>query len=251
MKNEITNRESDVDSTPILAVASLFAGLCKFTPVPILDRVMLHHLHRQMIASILNLHDINCKPAELYPLYKSSHGCFIQLLTLVFIWPFVLIYKIFIGIIKWLFFILIIRDAAIEMGKVILLGHTIERCLLDGRIPAPSEDDKKSYKLAIKRARKCRRCFNRAVKGSDLRFLIHLFKGVLTSLKRSPSLVKTVIRTLKEEKEDKLIDQDFNSVASKERSAMKGIIREIVTIMRHNEMQLYIRNFDKKFDEKW
>ena len=241
----------EVDSTPILAAASLFAGLCKFTPVPILDKIMLRHLHRHMISSILILHDIECKPTELYPLYKSEHGCLVQTLILIFIWPFVLIYKIFINIIKWLFFVLVIRDAAIEMGKVILLGHTIERCLIDGRIPPPSKDDKKSSRLTLKAAKKCKRSFDKAIKGSDLRFLIHLFKGVLISLKRSPNLIKTVIRVLKDQPEDKAIDQEFNNAEFSERSAMKEIVNEIVSIMKHNEMQVYIKNFDITFDDKW
>ena len=243
--------ERGVDSTPILAAASLFAGLCKFTPVPILDKILLRHLHRHMIASLLTLHDIKCEPTQLYPLYKSTHGCFVQTLLLIFIWPFILIYKIFINIIKWLFFILVIREAAIEMGKIILLGHTIERCLVDGRIPKPSEEDKKSAKLTLKAAKKCKKQFNKAFKGSDLRFLVHLFKGVLISLKRSPNLIKTVIRVLKEQPEDKEIDQEFNSVDLREQSAMQEIVNEIVSIMKHNEMQLYIKNFDQKFDAQW
>jgi hypothetical protein len=130
-------QEKQPDSTAVLSAASLFAGVCQLVPVPFLDKFLLRHVQRQMIASILQLHNIECAPSDLYPLYKNAHGCFITILLFIFIWPFLLVYKLFIRILKWLFFILVIRDAAIEMGKVMLLGHTIERCLVDGLIPPP------------------------------------------------------------------------------------------------------------------
>ena len=243
-------QEKIPDSTPILAAASLFAGLCKFMPVPILDKLLLRQVYRQMIASLLTLHQVECKPSQLYPLYKNPHGCLITLLLFIFVWPFILLYKIFIRILKWLFFILIIREAAIEMGKAILLGHTIERCLVDGRIPPPTEGDKKSHKATLKAAIKYKKRFNKVFKGSDWRFLIHLFKGVIKSLKKSPNLIKVTIKVLKEEAQENTINDELNSIPVRERSAIQQIIDEIASIMSHDEMQLYIKNFDKTFDQK-
>ena len=242
--------ESHPDSTPILAAASLFAGLCKFMPVPILDKLLLRQVYRQMITSLLTLHQIECKPSQLYPLYKNPHGCLVTLLLLIFIWPFIIIYKIFIRILKWLFFILIIREAAIEMGKAILLGHTIERCLIDGQIPPPIVGDKRSHKATLKAAIKCKKRFNKVFKGSDWRFLIHLFKGVIKSLKKSPNLIKVTIKILKEQPQDNTINAELNSIPQEERSAIQQIVDEIASIMSNDEMQLYIKNFDKTFDQE-
>jgi uncharacterized protein (DUF697 family) len=244
-------KNNEPDSTSILTAASLFSGLCKLAPIPLLDKFLLRHIKRQMISSILALHDIECKPSDLYPLYKNHHGCLVTLLLIIFFLPFFIIYKICAKIIKWLFFILVIREAALEMGKVILLGHTIERCLTDGRIPVPIPEDRKSYRATLKATVKCKKCFSKAFKGSDWRFLIHLFRGTIKSLKRSPNLIKVTFNLFKKQSSGNKIRKELDAMEVEDRSRIKTLTDEIAVILQNREMQAYLNNFDKMFDKKW
>ena len=241
-------QDTSPDSTPLLAAASLFAGLCRLIPVPFIDKFLLRHVYRQMIASLLSLHDIECKPSDIYPLYKNHHGCLVNMLLMIFVLPFILIHKLVVRILKWLFFIVVVRETAIEMGKIILLGHTIERCLVDGRIPPPENGSKKSKKVTFKAAVKCKKRFNKVFKGSDWRFLVHLFRGTVKSFKKVPNLMKITIKMFKKESSENTIKSKLRDIPEREQQAARTMIEEIAELMKNDEMQKYITNFDKMFD---
>ena len=245
------NIENQPNTKMILAGASLFAGLCKMIPVPFLDKFLLSHVHRQMISSILAQHDIKCKARDLYPLYKNHRGCFMQILFLIFVFPFLLILKIIKKLLKWIFFFLVIREAAMDMGKTILLGHTVERCILDGRIPPPDENDRKSYKKTFKATVKCKKKFQKAFKGSDIRLISHLFVGMVKSLKKTPGLLKVTKKIFMKTFEKTNIKKELQEIDSEEKSSIRIFTDEIIVIMDNKETQTYIKEFDKKFDLLW
>ena len=240
----------DPGTSSVLAAAALFAGLCRLVPVPLLDRILLRQVHKRMTASILNLHDIPCTASALFPLYKSGHGCLVSLLRMIFFHPFMLAARIFRRILRWLFFPLLIRDAALEMGRTILMGHTIERCLLDSRIKVPEPGNWKSSKTALRSASKCRRKFNRAFKGSDLRFIVHLFRGTVISMRRVPGLVQTAVQIIRST-DNSDIQDGLENLEKKETSRSSMLQKEIINAMNNQQMQAYIKRFDARFDEKW
>ncbi len=129
MKEEVKTKEIEnknaPDSNIILAGSALFACLCNLVPVPFLDSFLVMNVNKRMVASVLNLHAFECKPDDLYPLYKKHHGCLVKMIILLFTFPFVFIAKLVKKFLKWLFFILVIRDSALVIGKTILYGHTI------------------------------------------------------------------------------------------------------------------------------
>ena len=250
-KQKTIEEENGPNTKMILSAAALFAGLCKMVPVPFLDKFLLSHVHRQMIASILAKNDIKCKAKDLYPLYKNYRGCFIRLLFFIFVFPFLLIIKLIINFLKWLFFFLVIREAALDMGKTILLGHTVERCILDGRIPTPDRDDKKSYKKTFKATVKCKKKLDKAFKGSDMRVISHLFLGTVKSLKKTPGLLKVTKKIFMKNIHKSNIKEDLQKMDSDDKSSFRMFTDEITLIMDNKETQAYMNSFDKKFDELW
>lgn len=242
-------REKNIKN--ILAGAALFAGLCKMVPVPFLDKFLLSHVHRQMISSILVKHDIECKAKDLYPLYKNYRGCLMRILFLIFIFPFILIIKIIKKILKWLFFFLVIRETAMDMGATILLGHTVERCILDGRIPTPVENEKASYKKTFKATVKCKKRFHQAFKGSDMRVISHLFSGIVKSLKKTPGLLKVTKQIFSKNNQEPSLNDSLKGIRQEEKSVIKMFTDEIIVIIDNKETQEYIKKFDQRFDQLW
>jgi len=114
----------------------------------------------------------------------------------------------------------------------------------------PVPEDHKSYRATLKATLKCKRCFNKAFKGSDWRFLIHLFRGTIKSLKKSPNLIKVTFNLFKKQSTKNNIDKELATIESGARSRIQGVTDEIATILKNQEMQAYIKNFDQLFDEK-
>ena len=242
------------DSRLIFAWAAFSAGLCQFIPVPFLGRFLLVRVYKNMIASIITLHEIKCNANDLAPLYKKKRGCLaksvIYLLLLPFL-PFILIYKLIIKILKWLILFLLIRETAMVMGKSMLYGYTVERLLLDGRIPLPVNGDRVSMRQTYRACRRCRKIFNRTFKGSDIRLITHIFSGTVKSIKKSPDIIKTVISLYGRKSDNEGMEEMMSKVDVHESSGIRLIIDDIVRTFDNRETQAYICQFNDIFDQKW
>ena len=237
------------DITSILAISALFAALCRLFPVPFLDRFLLMEIKRRMIISILNLHDIDIEIGMLYPLYRDHKGCWYKLSIYPFFFIFIIIWKIFKRILRFIFFFLFIRDAAKEMGHIILFGHTIERCLLDGRIEKPEGVTYKKGRRALFRSSvRCKKRFIKVYKGADFRFIIYLFKSVIQNMVKFPDIAVAVKNILLKSKESEKLEKEFEKLNSNDKSKLKEILESVVQILKKDETKSFIAEFDRLFD---
>jgi len=55
----------------------------------------------------------------------------------------------------------------------------------------------------------------------------------------------------KKQSSDNKIKKELDAMEVEDRSRIKMLTDEIATILQNREMEAYIENFDKLFDEKW
>ena len=237
-----------------------------------------------MVSEIAFEHDLNQDASSLRPLYAPARGCLMNILLFILLspfLPFIFIYKLTIKIIKWVFFILKIREVALVMGNTLILGHTLERCLKDGRIPHSSENDPTAIKATYKASIKVRRLFDKTYKGSDFRLVGKLLTDLTLTILKSHKIALLGIKSIfgtnanRENKpEPPPLRPSGNSKAAHLPVAPTGAMgsesggkpcpplpnpettdngigyfaKQLAELLNHHDMKLFIKEFDARFD---
>jgi uncharacterized protein (DUF697 family) len=166
-----------VTSTPILARAALFTGVSTLVPIPFADEWVLVRARKDMTAALLRARGRTYAVEDVAPLYEEPSGSWLLL-------PFRLAGKLVLVPVRMalrtVFFVFAARAVALQVGKTLVLGATIDRLLGQGMLATPSHDE----------ARRVRAAFEATYAGSDVRALKDAVAAALRTIKGKPSTTK-------------------------------------------------------------
>ncbi len=161
---------------PHLARAAVLTGASTFVPVPFLDDVVLTRARRSLTASLLQHHGRAYDVLDVAPLYEDPSGSWLAL-------PFKIAGKLVLLpvrlALRTVFVVFQVRAVALEVGKTLLLGATIDRLLADGALTGTTAEARKAEALAIRAA------FEATFAGVDRRAVVDAGKRVLKAAKRA------------------------------------------------------------------
>jgi hypothetical protein len=226
-------------------------------PVPFLDAYLLREINRRMALNILREFEAQEALPHIAGFLAPSRGCLATLalfiLAIPFL-PFIFVYKLTTKLIKMFCVILRVRDVALTMGETLMLGHALEHCLEDGRIPlnAGNDDVGDNAKEIRKAAKKAGKIFKKTYKGSDFRLVGKIFKDFTLTILKSPKIVILAFKTFFSGRKDGGAgmpppdDRDDTDTG-----AIAYFAAELTKLLEHHDMKLYVEEFDKRFDAGW
>lgn len=158
---------------PHLARAAVLTGASTFVPIPFLDDVVLTRARKALVASLLQHHGRTYDVADVAPLYEDPSGSWLAL-------PFKIAGKLVLVPVRMalrtVFVVFQVRAVALEVGKTLLLGATIDRLLAAGDLDGPPRT---ADAAAIRAA------FEATFAGVDRRAVVDVGKRVLKAVKRA------------------------------------------------------------------
>ncbi len=236
-----------VSSDMILARSALFVSLSRLVPVPFLDNYLVRRSIRHMVESLADAHGITVDKEALRPLHCRDVGCLWLILT----FPFRLAWKLLLKLFKMVFLALFIYDIIRTIGGTILYGRTVERCLLDGRIPAGSGAPR-ALKAVSSACRRCRKVFKKVISRNDLYFMQKAFTSTIMAFLSGIKMDRRLMRILRM-KLDEPDDSDIAnpSVTADERGRFQNFVSEMTGILARPEMKEFLAGFDARYDAAW
>jgi hypothetical protein len=117
---------------------ALLGGLCQFIPIPFADDLAERHVRKRMVDLLLDRRGRPFDAGVVKPLYAGPGGSILGKAGGI---AKSLVMKPVKKLLKTVFFVATIRRAILESAEILLLGHTIDRLLADGRLPAEASED--------------------------------------------------------------------------------------------------------------
>lgn len=168
------------DTTSILARAALFTGVASFVPIPFADEWVLVRARREMTAGLLRARGRTYAVDEVAPLYDEPAGSWLTL-------PFRLAGKLVLvpvrAALRTVFVVIAVRSVALQVGKTLVLGATIDRLLADGKLATPSRDE----------ALRVRAAFEATYAGSDVRVVKDAAAAAVRAVRKKPAATKEAV----------------------------------------------------------
>ncbi len=229
---------SETTATQLRIVCGLLASAARFVPVPFLDDLLRERALQLLVSRTLRAHGRTYGSSKVSPLYGDENGCLHGCLLFLVLLPIKLILYPVRKILAW---VMAVKHLARDLSEAVLLGRTLDRCLVAGRLAQGSDP------AALRaEAERVRMAFASALAGTDLR----LMRGALTTALRSvsglPRAALSALRKLRTKGED--ADPTAGVSASDEAKLEEGASR-IESALSTPEMRAFLERFDATFEE--
>jgi hypothetical protein len=219
-------------------VCGLLASAARFVPIPFLDDLLREKALQLMVSRTLKAHGRKYGSMFVAPLYSDDSGCLHGCLMFLLLLPIKLVLYPIRKILTW---IMAAKHLAADLTESVLLGHTLHRCLAEGRL----RGDEDTAKLRAE-AELLRKAFSNAIAGTDLLLMQKAVGVAVSSVKGLPRAALHAARNLRKKSED--ADPTAGLSQDEKQKVAEGTSR-IERALDTPEMRAFLERFDAKFDE--
>lgn len=224
------------------ARAALFTTVAVFLPIPLVDDLLLARARTHLVATVLRAHGRDLDPRRLAPLWAGG-GCLSGCLGLplkLLLWPLK-------KLMRTVFFVLGLRAAALEVGRTLALGRTVDRRLRAGHLaggPAPSPPAADPVALE---ALRLRAALDRAYAGVDRAALASALAVLLRGARAAPGLLRYAARRVLR----RGVQDEAAAVAAlppAERQAVAGAVGRVEAALDDPDVRSFLEALDRRVD---
>jgi hypothetical protein len=213
---------------------AVFVGLCRLIPIPFLDDYLAEKALAHMVGSIFRRHERPVDSSgQAWRLYGEAFSCLGTIWWVVTL-PVRLVVKLLKKLFRTIFLFLAIREAALALGRTVLLGYVVHRRLLAGGFPGEASGEEMDAEAGT-----VRRAFDRAFQGSDRRLVSHGLQGVFTGVSGLFGLVREGARRVFGQRED---------VPGNE--ALEGLGQRVEAALDKEEVRSWLEDFEARFADE-
>ncbi|MBK7586750.1 MAG: hypothetical protein IPI67_42010 [Myxococcales bacterium] len=219
-----------------LVLSALLYAACRFVPLPFADDVFRSAVGRLIVGRALELHGRSFSAKEVAPLYSESVGCTSGCLMAL---PMILAKLILFPLRKLLALLGAARGISRDLCTALLLGRSVERCLVRGLLPEGGERRESDAKLI-------RGSFDRALAASDLSTSRLLLGAAALASKRSLAAAGRAVAAMFQKRSD----ASPGELAEEERDAVNQGAENLEGALDDPRVVQEIEAFDARFDEQ-
>lgn len=216
-------------------MAGLVAASARFVPIPFADEMLKTRAAKYVVTRTLSAHKLNYPAKEISAIYESGQGILSGCIFSLLLFP---VKLLLFPIRKMLAVVRSVRGVPNDLMRTILIGRTLDRCLLQGILPKTVSLE--SSQLRSLQAARIRFAFDQAFKGLDWLALRSALSDALEQANfwgRTWLNLATKARKSKSELEDIPVDdQEKQSAECVERA------------LKRPEILALLSNFDQRFD---
>ncbi len=231
------------DLSAAQARAAVFTTVAIFLPVPLLDDLLIARAREHLVAAALRAHGRDLDPRRLQALWAGG-GCLSGCLGLplkLLLWPLK-------KLLRTVFFVLGLRAAALEVGRTLALGRTVDRRLRAGHLPGGPAPPPPAPDPAALEALRLRAALDRVYAGVDRLALAHAFGALLRAARATPRLLRDAARRVLR----RGVDDEAAAVEAlppEERGAVAGAVGRVEAALEAPEVRAFLEGLDRRVDE--
>lgn len=228
---------------PLLSQGALLAGLTRLVPVPFLDDVLLRAARARMMRGLFRAHGREPELAAAGPLYRDPWTCG-GIVLWVLLFPLRVAFTLLKKLLKTLFFVLALREAALVIGHELMLGRAVDRALRAGALPPAGPGPHGPGSPLWQAAERQRAAFELAFAGSDRRVLWQLVLSLLRGARDlggwGADAVRRLVRRRPAEGEAALPPE--------EAAGLQRLGSGLSELLRRPEVVAYVDDLDRRMD---
>ncbi|MFO0570610.1 MAG: hypothetical protein U0263_33540 [Polyangiaceae bacterium] len=217
-----------------LVLSALLFAACRFVPLPFADDLLRSAVGRMIVSRLLDQHGRTYSSSRVSSLYSEPGGCFGGCLVAL---PRFLAKLVLFPIRKILSWLFALRGVTRDLVTALLLGRTVERCLVRGLLPEGSDE------LALE-SRHIRLAFDGALEKSELGLSKAALTLALTRSKQSLGAAGRAVGAMFQKKPDAAAGEFPES----ERELVNQGADQVESALREPGVEKEIADFDQRFD---